>query len=220
MRKSFFSLLAMLSVLGAVGMANAVPMYYTYEGSIGNISTSPGGSTTLITNQGINIGDWFTFVILIDFDRSGERTLNSGGNYPPPPDSFYADFILSVPRFEAVNRGYDDPQPIAEFNYGTVTALDGGWRSNIYVGPGDARVHLSHYPVLPIPIYEWEEGQLCGVTFTVFDHLTGSCAAAYTNGRIVTISETNPIPEPTTMLLLASGLIGLFAGFRRKFKSS
>ena len=31
--------------------------------------------------------------------------------------------------------------------------------------------------------------------------------------------ETNPVPEPATMLLLGSGIIGL-AGFRRKFKKS
>jgi hypothetical protein len=33
----------------------------------------------------------------------------------------------------------------------------------------------------------------------------------------VSIFGTTPVPEPTTMLLLGSGLLGLW-GFRRKFK--
>ena len=39
------------------------------------------------------------------------------------------------------------------------------------------------------------------------------------NLRGVIVTVTAPIPEPSTMLLLGSGLIGL-VGFRRKFKKS
>jgi len=34
---------------------------------------------------------------------------------------------------------------------------------------------------------------------------------------LVSVADTQPIPEPTTMILLASGIIGL-AGFKRKFR--
>lgn len=52
------------------------------------------------------------------------------------------------------------------------------------------------------------------IIFILFMFLP-AIALADPNGN----GTVNPIPEPTTMLLFGSGLIGL-AGFRRRFKKS
>ena len=85
--------------------------------------------------------------------------------------------------------------------------------SNIYVGTGDDYVHFGEYTLSDTPIYEWEEGAPIDVGVAVFDSL-GNSAAAYSRGNFTNIA---PVPEPSTLLLFSSGLLGVMA-FRRKFK--
>lgn len=199
MKKLEILLCVMLLVFGVVRLTKAAPRYYTYEGTLGKITTSPGGSTTYITDQGINVGDDFTWIIVIDFDRPGEKTRNNGDTYTA--GDFYADLVYNFPNFIALNTEYNvDPQDTAEYNYGWVKEHEQGWRSDVYVGSGGAYSHLDNYGFLLINIYDWEVGQVCEVAFTVVDYLTGESACGYTTGTLTSISDINPVPEPAKCL--------------------
>lgn len=195
-----------LILLWAIGTTQATVLYYTYEGSLGQIS----GNAELLEQQNFSIGDNFMYVIMVDYDRTGEVTRNNGETFlhAPYPISFYADLITST-EFEAIDGGsHNGDFDYLEYNYGYVEEHpDNMYRSNIYVGSGDAYIHLSHYSLSDKPFNEWEVGQYydIGVTFTVFDS-SGDSAAGYTYGLLTSISETNPVPEPTSILLLLATL--------------
>ena len=88
-----------------------MPSYYTCEGTLYNISTTPFGSPEMLTQQGINIGDNLSFTIMIDFSRAGEYTLNNGTVVPYTEGlfNFYAD-LIDAPQVEPIDGGYyNDP---------------------------------------------------------------------------------------------------------------
>ena len=79
------------------------------------------------------------------------------------------------------------------------------------------------------PLYSGEGSNPRAPLYTGLNLIWGDSQANYLGNREVwdvivqgtdgTIYQAGPVPEPTTMILLGSGLIGL-VGFRRKFKKS
>lgn len=209
MRKSIMGILTFLCV-AETGMA--IPSYYTYEGVVGHIT----GNSELLTQQDFNIGDDFMCVIMVDFERRGESTRNNGDVvYRDSPTSFYADLITSTP-FEAIDGGsHNGASDFLEHNYCDVVELENNtYGTNGYIGSGDAYIHITTYSPSDTPFNEWEMGHHIEMVFTVFDS-SGASAAGYTYGVFTSISESNPIPAPSALLLAGIG-VGCVSCLRRR----
>ena len=84
-------LLLTLLICGSFGIAGAVPMYYTFQGTITSIENNNGSIP-------VGVGDMVAQVWIIDLEASGYDTLINGSitDYPDTADYdyFYVDLIL------------------------------------------------------------------------------------------------------------------------------
>ena len=201
MKKVFvLSVLIVLS-FGFMNTIWAIPLYYAFEGPLRQEWIRPPYAETEqnFYVRESNFGDIY-HIILIDRDKPASQTDSNGNiTYWYPPYSYYADYVAGSLKMGA------NTNVISEDNY--VYDVDGEYVSGM-VSYGDKRLdffaimYIAH-PDIGIP--GWCVGSIY--------------ASSYDSGdgwiEITSVSAENPIPEPATMLLLGSGLIGL-AGYGRK----
>ena len=204
--------LCLISSFSITDIVRATPLYYTFEGPstlvfMGDLDAIPpeidtdntyqtGSEDGCLWRDSSDFGNIF-HVILIDFDEYGTIT-DSEGNVTTLAYACYADYLWGslVP-----GTVLNDNQP--ENNYLIdMSPYEPGGAKELRVSYGDKQLHLSS----PGELFAHPD---FGGNWDIGNHVAGGYL------KITGISETMPIPEPTTLILIGSGLIGI-AAFRKK----
>lgn len=200
MKKLSLLLCSLLVVLGAYGQANA--LIFTLDEYAVNLNTSDPGLVLNYAkilpepqNFDLNLGDSTT----VDLFKiwTTESAINSD-DLVPKPISVGLSFTAPPPSFGDIIDG--ETQGILGGLFGSYQAGQVVWNGPVAIAFGAGGLLIAE---LSNEIFN--EGYLWG---------TGHKGAKV---ELTLTYQTAPVPEPSTMLLLGAGLLGL-VGFGRKFR--
>ena len=201
MKKMTTAILGFVLCLTA-SAAYAAPMYYTFEGKITHVNNLHG-----LIDPAISVGDPVSYVFLLDFALKGEFTRNNGENVIVEDDAthdyFYTDYI-SGSAFGVYSDGgrYNGPYDYAEVNYG-YNSVSGGMiygneeDNHLHIGGGDFYHGMTSSGPLVAGNWVW--------------NASGDQSYIYASVAVV--------PDPATIWLFGSGVLGLVGAAKRKKNS-
>jgi len=120
MMKKLTTLLAVMAILFVMsGKAQAVPMYYTFGGTVTIVTSDNAGA---IADAGLSAGSAVNYTFVVDFDADGFWTQNDGTVNTMTANAYYDPFYatyISGDALEQVDGGiYNADGWAAEMNIG------------------------------------------------------------------------------------------------------
>jgi hypothetical protein len=206
---------ATLALAGLWSSAQAVPLYYTFEGNIDS-SYSRGG-TSYFADAGLTVGSAVSYTLLVDFDQQGSHTHYNGITHTYTDhyyyDHFLTDYIAGSALMDDSLGPFSRPHHTAEYNDGyqrwnwgrLFTGSDNSWL-NIYTGQ----------PAFTLDVGDTlrfdERLRTNNSYYYGYEHINGNLSLASISEHY---DNAAAIPEPGTFALMGLGLVGMC--LRRRF---